>query len=314
MATPKRGVVRDDADLVLLYLNDLGRYALLSKDDEVRLGQEIESARLASVALGERGTTMTATQRRALRRSVRCGREAHDQFVMANLRLVVSIARRYQASGVPLLDLIQEGNLGLIHAVEKFDWRKGFKFSTYATWWIRQAIARGTANSARTIRLPIHVDERLIALGRVRVDLEAKLCRSATRGELATALDVPEAQLVELMRFAVGPLSLSEPVGDDSLTEFGELLEDHSQPSPCDAAMLASLPREVTAMLSALDEREQAIISLRYGLDGGAPHTLAEIGEHFDLCRERVRQIEHKAMLKLRHAPNASAARSLLDG
>jgi RNA polymerase sigma factor (sigma-70 family) len=314
MATPKRGVRCDDVDLVRLYLDDVGRYALLSKDDEARLGQEIDAARFASVALGDAGATITATQRRALRRTVRRGSEAHDQFVVANLRLVVSIAKRYQASGVPLLDLIQEGNLGLIRAVDKFDWHKGFKFSTYATWWVRQAISRGVANTARTIRLPIHVDDRLVALGRVRGNLEAKLGRLPTRCELATALDVPETKVAEVMRFAVGPLSLSEPVGDDSLAEFGDLIEDHSQPSPCDAAMLALLPVEITAMLSALNEREQLVISLRYGLDRGEPHTLAEIGEHFDLSRERIRQIEEQAMSKLRHPVNANSARSLLDG
>ena len=267
----------------------------------------------ASIALGERGSTISATRRRVLRRTVQRGGEAHDQFVVANLRLVVSIAKRYRGSGVPLLDLIQDGNLGLIHAVDKFDWRKGFKFSTYATWWVRQAIERGVANTSRTIRLPVHADDRLIALGRVRDNLEAKLGRLPTRDELATALDVPEAKIAEVMQYTVAPLSLSEPVGD-SLTEFGDLIEDHSQPSPCDQAMAGWLAREVTAMLSALDEREQAIISLRYGLDCGAPHTLAAIGEHFDLSRERIRQIEEKAMSKLRHPANANAARSLLDG
>jgi RNA polymerase sigma factor (sigma-70 family) len=285
----------------------------LSKDDEVRLGQQIEAARFASVALGETGATISATRRRVLRRTVKCGGEAHHQFVLANLRLVVSIAKRYRGSGVPLLDLIQDGNLGLIHAVDKFDWRKGFKFSTYATWWVRQAIARGVANTSRTIRLPVHADDRLIALRRVRDNLEAKLGRLPTRDELATALDVPEVKVAEVMQYTAAPLSLSQTLGD-SLTEFGDFIEDHSQPSPCDQAMAGLLELEVTKLLSGLDEREQRIISLHYGLDGGAPHTLAAIGERFDVSRERVRQIETQAFAKLRHPANANSARSLLDG
>ena len=314
MARPDLRAEREDADLVGLYLNDVGRYALLSKGDEVRLGQEIEAARLARAALGEGGVMISAAQRRVLRRTARRGGEAHEVFVLANLRLVVSIAKRYRASGVPLLDLIQDGNLGLIQAVEKFDWRKGFKFSTYATWWVRQAIVRGVANSARTIRLPIHADDRLIALGRVRDNLEAKFGRRPTRGELATALDVPEIKVAEVMPYTVAPLSLSSPLGDDSLTEFGDLLEDHSQPSPCDAAIAGLQACEVTKLLSRLDQREQKIISLHYGLDGGAPHTLTAIGERFDVSRERVCQIETKAFAKLRHPATANAARSLLDG
>ncbi|MFI5054189.1 MAG: RNA polymerase sigma factor RpoD/SigA [Acidimicrobiia bacterium] len=313
MAIPKRRVERDDEDLVRLYLTDVGKHALLSKDDEVRLAQQIESARLARDALTQTGNAISPTERRTLRRIVGRGEEAHATFVLANLRLVVSIAKKYQASGLPLLDLIQEGNVGMIHAVDKFDWRKGFKFSTYATWWIRQAISRGIANTARTIRLPVHADDQVILLQRVRRDLEAKFGRPATRGELAEVLDWAEVKVGEVMRFAAGTLSLSEPLGDDSETELGDLVEDHSQPSPCDAAMLALLPAEVTTMLRALDNREQLIISLRYGLDRGEPRTLEEVGDHFHLTRERIRQIEAKAMSKLRHPANANTALSLLD-
>jgi RNA polymerase sigma factor (sigma-70 family) len=312
MSLPKRRVERDDEDLVYLYLSDVGQHALLSKSDEVRLAQQIEAASLASDALRQRGRTISPTERRMLRRTVRRGEQAHDTFVLANLRLVVSIAKKYQTPGLPLLDVIQEGNLGLIHAVDKFDWRKGFKFSTYATWWIRQAISRGIANTSRTIRLPIHASAGLAQLQRAQSDLEAKFGRPATRAELAEALDVPQAKVVEVMRFAVGLLSLSEPLGDDSEGELGDLVEDHSQPSPCDAAVLA-LSLEVTTLLSALDAREQMIISLRYGLDRGEPRTLKEIGEHFHLSRERIRQIEAEAMSKLRHPANSNSARSLLD-
>ena len=302
-----------EQDLIRLYLTDMAQHPLLTKGDEARLAQAIEAGHEAQARLEAAESSLTQAQRRGLRDSVGSGRDAERAFVHANLRLVVSIARSYPDSGLPLLDLIQEGNLGLMHAVEKFDWRKGFKFSTYATWWIRQAISRGIANTARTIRLPVHAHARLVLLRRVRGDLEAKFGRPATRAELAEALDIPEAQVVDVMRFAVGPLSLSEPLGDDLATELGDLLEDHSQPSPGDAAVLARLSLEVTTLLSALDERERMIISLRYGLDRGEARTLAEVGEHFHLTRERIRQIEAKALAKLRHPANSNSARSLLD-
>jgi RNA polymerase sigma factor (sigma-70 family) len=313
MAKPTRRVERDDEDLIHLYLSDVGRHALLSKSDEVRLAQQIEAASLASDALHQRTTTISPTERQTLRRTLRRGEQAHDTFVLANLRLVISIAKKYQASGLPLLDLIQDGNLGLIRAVDKFDWRKGFKFSTYATWWIRQAISRGVANTSRTVRLPVHASDGLALLKRVRAELEMNLSRPVTRAELAEAIDVPEAKIVDLMRFTGGALSLSEPLGDDSATELGDVVEDRSQPSPCDAAILALLPLEVTALLRALNEREQMVICLRYGLDGGEPRTLQEIGEQFDLSRERIRQIETKAMSKLRHPAGSNSARSLLN-
>jgi RNA polymerase sigma factor (sigma-70 family) len=310
----RRRVERDEEDLVRLYLEEVGRHALLSKDDEVRLGQQIDAARCANTALTERAGMLSAVERRRLRRVAHRGGEAHDAFVVANLRLVVSIAKRYQTSGLPLLDLIQEGNIGLIDAVDRFDWRKGFKFSTYATWWIRQAIVRGIANTARTIRLPTHAEDRLKLLGRARGELEVKLGRDPTRCELAEALDVSEAHVGEVMRFGIGPLSLSEPVAEGSATELGDLIEDCSQPSPCDAAMRGLLAGEVTIMLSALTKREQLIIASRFGLDRDEPRTLTEIGEQFELSRERVRQIETHAMAKLRHPTNLNSARSLLDG
>jgi RNA polymerase sigma factor (sigma-70 family) len=312
MSVAKRRIERDDEDLVRLYLHDIGQHALLSKDDEVHLAQLIEAGTVARDALADPEREHTPSERRALRRAVRAGDDAHNTFVLANLRLVVSIAKKYQASGLPLLDLVQEGNLGLIHAVAKFDWRKGFKFSTYATWWIRQAISRGISNTSRTIRLPVHASDNLVTLQRVRSELEIKFGRTATRAELAEALDMPEASIAEILRFAVGPVSLSEPVGEDT-TELGDLVEDHSVQSPYEAAVLALLPLEVAALLGVLDEREQLIISLRFGLDRGEPRTLAEVGEEFNLTRERIRQIEAKAMSKLRHPSYATNIHALIE-
>src|ERR1700680_2066439 len=205
----------DDADLVKLYLRDIGRYPLLTKDDEARLAQAIEAGHEAAAVLADPNSKPTPAKKRELRR-IQCAAAAAQQtFVQSNLRLVVSIAKRYQASGMPLLDLVQEGNLGLIHAVEKFDWSKGFKFSTYATWWIRQAIQRGIANTGRTIRLPVHAGDELARLQKTRAKLESELGRGPTLKELSEALDTPEAKVTELLRHAAEPVSLSELVGGE---------------------------------------------------------------------------------------------------
>src|SRR2546421_573430 len=214
----KERVERDEEDLVRLYLTDIGQYPLLTKDDEVRLAQAIEGGNAARVEL-EKGTSISASKKRELRRSVTEGEQAQRTFVQSNLRLVVSIAKKYQASGLPLLDLIQEGNLGLMHAVEKFDWRKGFKFSTYATWWIRQAITRGIANTGRTIRLPVHAGDTLARLQKARARLELKLGRPATLAELSAEVEMPEDKVTEALRFAAEPLSLSEPLREDGDAE-----------------------------------------------------------------------------------------------
>ena len=209
---PKERVERDEEDLVRLYLTDIGQYPLLTKDDEVRLAQAIENGNEARVGLERGGKELTPARKRELRRAARDGEDAERTFVQSNLRLVVSIAKKYQASGLPLLDLIQEGNLGLMHAVEKFDWRKGFKFSTYATWWIRQAITRGIANTGRTIRLPVHAGDTLARLQKARARLELKLGRPATLAELSAEVEMPEDKVTEALRFAAEPLSLSEPL------------------------------------------------------------------------------------------------------
>jgi RNA polymerase sigma factor (sigma-70 family) len=304
-------LAQPEEDLVRLYLKDIGRHALLSKDDEARLSQAIEAGRQGCIELAAEHPP-TAARKRELRLLIRSGDEATGTFVQANLRLVVSIAKRYQAADLPLLDLVQEGNLGLIHAVEKFDWRKGFKFSTYATWWIRQAITRGIANSGRTVRLPVHAGDLLSRVTKARGRLEGQLGRRPTIGELAADLEVDEVRVIEILRHAAAPLSLSEPLRVDGDAELGDLVEDHSAVSPFDAAAATLLAGEVTKLLVNLDDREREVLRLRFGLDRGVPRTLDEVGAHFDLTRERIRQIEARAMSKLRHPAIAQGARELL--
>ena len=309
----KERAAREDDDLVRLYLSDIGRYDLLTKAGEVQLSQAIEAGIAAREEL-EAATGLTAARKRELRRISRAGEEAEQTFVKANLRLVVSIAKKYQASGLPLLDLVQEGNLGLMHAVEKFDWRKGFKFSTYATWWIRQAITRGIANTGRTIRLPVHAGDTLSRLQKARTRLELKHGRPPTTRELAEETDIPEEKVVEALRFGAEPVSLSEPLRDDGDAELADVVGDATAISPFEAAADALMGREIEKLLGALDEREREIIRLRFGLDRGEPRTLEEVGAIFQLTRERIRQIESKAMSKLRHPSAEVGVRDLLAG
>ena len=304
-------VERDEEDLVRLYLTDIGQYPLLTRDDEVRLARLIEGGAIARGALAKKAGR-SATNEAELGRVVADGELAQRTFVQANLRLVVSIAKKYQASGVPLLDLIQEGNLGLMHAVEKFDWRKGFKFSTYATWWIRQAITRGMANTARTIRLPVHAGETLAQVQKARARLEFTLGRPATVHEVAIELNMPGDKVSEALRFAAEPLSLSEPLREDGDGERGDLVDDRLAASPFEAAAAALLPAEIDKLLAPLNERERQILRLRFGLDRGEPRTLEEVSRYFDLTRERIRQIEAKAMAKLRHPSSDTGASDLL--
>ncbi len=308
----KERVERDEEDLVRLYLTDIGQYPLLTKDDEVRLAQMIEKGAAARTELDE-DEKPTAARKRELRRHVRSGDDAERTFVQSNLRLVVSIAKKYQASGLPLLDLIQEGNLGLMHAVEKFDWRKGFKFSTYATCWFRQAITRGIANTGRTIRLPVHSGDTLARLQKARARLELKFGRPATLVELAAEVEMPEDKVTEALRFAAEPLSLSEPLREDGDAELGDVVEDRGAESPFEVAATALLPDEINRLLGPLKEREREILKLRFGLDRGEPRTLEEVGEHFNLTRERILQIEARAMSKLRHPSSDTGARDLLS-
>jgi RNA polymerase sigma factor (sigma-70 family) len=301
-----------DRDLVRDYLDDIGRHDLLDKEDEARLGRLIEEGREAERRLGAE-QELSAAERRGLKRAARAGDEARDRFVTANLRLVVSIAKRYQASGLPLLDLIQEGNLGLLRAVEKFDWRKGFKFSTYATWWIRQAIQRGIANSARSIRLPADATDDLTRVQKARTELELALGRQARPEELAEATWLPVERVLELLRHAGDPLSLDEPLGEESDTARGDLLADAGAESP-EAAAVAIMSREdVDDLLLLLDRRERDVLRQRYGFEGGQIPTQADIGRKLGLASDTVRLIERQALAKLRHPTIAARARALLD-
>ncbi len=297
-----REATGEEEDLVQLYLNDIGRHPLLTKEDEVRLGQAIQAGAAASEELAC-GAALDPDRRLALEASVQAGTEAAQTFVESNLRLVVSLAKRYASSGVALLDLIQEGNLGLIHAVEKFDPSKGFKFSTYATWWIRQALGRGIANTGRTIRLPVHASEQLLAMRMERARFEAGHGRTPDPDELAAALGLSVGKVEELLPFLHEPSSLSESVGDGD-GELGELVADVSTQAPDEQVFASMLPAQVNELLSSLDCREREILLLRYGLDRGRPRTLEEVSQYFDLSREGIRTIEAKALLKLRRRGN----------
>ncbi len=306
-----KGRERDDEDLVRVYLGDIGRYALLTKDDEAELARQMEEGLAAQSRLAE-GIDLDPATARRLRRVVRRGEEAKYRFVLANLRLVVSVAKRYQSSGLPLLDLIQEGNIGLMHAVEKFDWRRGFKFSTYATWWIRQAVTRGIANTGRTIRLPVHAGDLLVRIHRCQVRLELRLGRPPTPAELAAEAEVSEERLTEALLFRAEPVSLSERLRDDAEAELGDLVEDVGAETPFEAVASSMLPEQITRLLASLEPREQEILRMRFGLDRGEPRTLEEVGAHFNLTRERIRQIESRAMSKLLRPEFEAEARELL--
>jgi RNA polymerase sigma factor (sigma-70 family) len=293
-------------DILRTYLTDVARHRLLTKEDEQRLGQRIERGRQAAAALTRPGR-MKVAERRALEHEVRDGEAATQEFVQANLRLVVSVAKRHQSSGVPLLDLIQEGNLGLLRAVEKFDWRKGFKFSTYATWWVRQAVTRGIANGGRTIRIPVGASEDLSRLRRAQARLEVELGRPALIEDLVHDTGMEVAKISDLLSCATITVSLQEPLGEDGDAELGDLVADPTAANPLDAAVASHLPGMIERMLDVLDEREQRILTARFGVGGGEPSTFEEVGRTVGLSAERTAQIASKAMTKLRH-PSMCAA------
>ena len=300
-----------DEDLVRVYLNEIGKHALLTKEDEARLGQLIEAGREAREEL-ESDPKPTRARERQLRAAIAAAEGAAQVFINANLRLVVAIAKRYQSADLPLLDLIQEGNLGLIHAVEKFDWRKGFKFSTYATWWIRQAIGRGIDNTSRTIRVPSHAGDNIRRIHRVRNELEGRLGRMPTLAELAEATGETERSVADLLTAGQDIVSLSSPVGEDGETELGDVLADGGGATPFEVVLESMLPQEVARILEPLDARERQVLTLRYGLDRGDPRTLDEVGVVLDLTRERIRQIEKEAIYKLRRQLAGTDAHALL--
>ena len=301
-ATDDRGV---SADLVRAYLNGIGRTKLLTAAQEVELAKRIEAGLFAEEKLAATGR-LSARLRAELNVIVIEGRAAKDHLLEANLRLVVSIAKRYTGRGMAFLDLIQEGNLGLIRAVEKFDYTKGYKFSTYATWWIRQAITRAMADQARTIRIPVHMVEQVNRMVRARRDLAASLGREPTIAEIADTMSVPEFQVIELISYDREPVSLDQAVGEDgesALGDFVAAVDPREQTGQ--SASEGKLRNEVEIVLSTLSQREQAVIRLRFGLDDGRQRTLDEVGREFGLSRERIRQIEKVTLLKLRDPSRA---------
>ena len=290
-----------DRDLVGTYLDEIARVPLLDAAREVELAKEIEAGLYAERILDDPAVGQARHLPRAeLEKMAAAGRRAKEEFLTANLRLVVSIARRYTRSGMPLLDLVQEGNLGLVRAVEKFDYSRGFKFSTYATWWVRQAITRAIAEQSRTIRLPVHLFEKLNSLGRARRELTRALGREPTEEELAELLDIPVDRVLELTRVGRDPVSLDALVGDDEETRLGDLVEDVDAVGP-EAAVVERLGRErIESLLSRLDPRSADVLRARYGLGDGREQTLTEIGLRIGLSRERVRQLERQALHELR--------------
>ncbi len=297
------------ADLVRVYLNGIGKTALLTAEQEVVLARSIEAGLYATHKL-ETGTRLSAKRKADLRAVVREGKRARQHLLVANLRLVVSLAKRYTGRGMPLLDLIQEGNLGLIRAVEKFDYAKGFKFSTYATWWIRQAISRGMADQGRTIRLPVHLVEQVNKLSRLKRELHQQFGRDATLEELAEESGIPVDRINELMDHARDPVSLDMPVGADEEAPLGDFIEDTESMSAEAAVVAGFMHDDIDKVLGTLDERERTVVRLRYGLTDGRPHTLDEIGRVFGISRERVRQIERESMTKLRAGERSNALRA----
>ena len=312
---PKRRVIAAGAtaDPFKDYLKQIGRVNLLNAEQEVDLSERIEAGLYAQHLLDTESDKMDFKRRRELKWAANDGKRAKDHLLEANLRLVVSLAKRYTGRGMLFLDLIQEGNLGLIRAVEKFDWKKGFKFSTYATWWIRQAITRAMADQARTIRVPVHMVEVINKLSRVQRQMLQDLGREPTPDELARELDMPVEKVQEVQKYGREPISLHTPLGEDGDSEFGDLIEDTDAIAPSDAVAFSLLQEQFKQVLETLSPREAGVIKMRYGLEDGQPKTLDDIGRVYGVTRERIRQIESKTMSKLRHPSRSQTLRDFLD-
>jgi RNA polymerase primary sigma factor len=304
------------ADSVRAYLKQIGKVALLNAEEEVELAKRIEAGLYATQLMAEmveRSEKLPAAQRRDMAWICRDGDRAKNHLLEANLRLVVSLAKRYTGRGMAFLDLIQEGNLGLIRAVEKFDYTKGYKFSTYATWWIRQAITRAMADQARTIRIPVHMVEVINKLGRIQRELLQDLGREPTPEELAREMDITPEKVLEIQQYAREPISLDQTIGDEGDSQLGDFIEDSEAVVAVDAVSFTLLQDQLQSVLETLSEREAGVVRLRFGLTDGQPRTLDEIGQVYGVTRERIRQIESKTMSKLRHPSRSQVLRDYLD-
>jgi RNA polymerase primary sigma factor len=304
------------ADSVRAYLKQIGKVALLNAEEEVELAKRIEAGLYATQLMtefAEKGEKLPAAQRRDMSWICRDGDRAKNHLLEANLRLVVSLAKRYTGRGMAFLDLIQEGNLGLIRAVEKFDYTKGYKFSTYATWWIRQAITRAMADQARTIRIPVHMVEVINKLGRIQRELLQDLGREPTPEELAKEMDITPEKVLEIQQYAREPISLDQTIGDEGDSQLGDFIEDSEAVVAVDAVSFTLLQDQLQSVLETLSEREAGVVRLRFGLTDGQPRTLDEIGQVYGVTRERIRQIESKTMSKLRHPSRSQVLRDYLD-
>ena len=300
----------DEDDAVRLYMLEVGRVPLLSGDEEIELAQQMERGLAARKLLGDR---VHAPDRRVqLEAAMREGEAARRHLVQANARLVMSIAKKYLGQGVPFLDLVQEGNLGLMKAAEKFDYRRGFKFSTYATWWVRQSITRALADQGRTIRVPVHMNDRIRKVYRAAQDLEQELGRQPTPEEIALVVDLPAHKVQRALKVSRRSLSLEKPVGEEGDSELGEFIEDETSPSPSENAAQRMLREQLEEMFMSLSPREARILEMRFGLRDGHSYTLKETGQKFGLTRERIRQIEQEALAKLRQPNRSSKLREYL--